>query len=203
MKNNARFAAALVALIVLIALGMQSTVSYKQSGSLGAAIWDLLSFFTVLTNLLVLFTFACMALTGRVLSAFWLAALTIWILIVGAVYHTLLAKLWAPVGLEWWANQGMHSASPVTTFLWWITYAPKRPMPWRNAALVLIWPLLYFCYALIRGAFTSTYPYPFIDLNVLTIGQLTVNAIGFIFAFWIGGLAIIAIARAFTKRVNL
>lgn len=202
MKNNARFAAALVALIVLIALGMQSIVSYKLTGSMGGAVWSLLSFFTVLTNLLLLVSYARMSLTGRMLSAFWLAALTIWILIVGTVYHTLLAKLWAPVGLEWWANQGMHSASPAATFLWWISFAPKRPMPWRNAALFLIWPLLYFSYALIRGSFTGTYPYPFIDLNVLTMGQLAVNAIGFIIAFWIGGLAIIAIARAFTKRFN-
>jgi len=202
MKNHARLAAALVALIVFIALGMQLIVSYKLTGSSGAAVWSMLSFFTVLTNFLVLVSYAKMALTGRMLSAFWLAALTIWILIVGAVYHLLLAKLWAPVGLEWWANQGMHSASPVATFLWWISYAPKRPMPWRNAALFLIWPLLYFSYALIRGSFTHTYPYPFIDLNVLTIGQLAVNAIGFLFAFCIGGLAIIAIARACTKRSN-
>lgn len=117
----------------------------------------------------------------------------------GIVYHLILTQFGTPVGLAWWADQALHTATPLATLLWWIAYAPKWPMPWRNAVLSLSWPLIYVIYALIRGAFTGIYPYPFIDLNALSYGQLLKNTLVFFFAFWVGGLAIIAIVRTFKE----
>jgi hypothetical protein len=199
MNNYSRPTAALVAAIALTALGTHLVVSYKLTGALGPAIWLMAIFFTILTNLMVFITFARMFATGHMQSAFWLVSLTLWILIVGIVYHVILTQFGTPVGLAWWADQALHTATPLATLLWWIAYAPKRPMPWRNSVLSLSWPLIYVIYALIRGAFTGIYPYPFIDLNALSYGQLFKNALVFFFGFWVGGLAIIAIARTFKE----
>ncbi|HBZ44520.1 MAG TPA: hypothetical protein DEO85_10790 [Maritimibacter sp.] len=195
MVPPARLFAALIALVALAAIGSQLVVTFGATGSLPATLWIVGGFFTVLTNVLVLVTFARAAGTGTMPSPFWIAGLTLWILIVGAVYHVLLSSLWSPAGLQWWADQGLHSATPLLTLAFWLVFAPKAPLPWRNAALWLWWPLLYVSYALIRGLFTGVYPYPFIDLNVLTYGQLVVNAVGLSVAFYLGGLVLIAIAR--------
>lgn len=199
MVPPARLFAALIALVALAAVTSQLVVTFDATGSLPATLWIVGGFFTVLTNVLVLVTFAGAAATGTLPGPYWIGGLTLWILIVGAVYHTLLAGIWSPTGLQWWADQGLHTATPLLTLAFWLTFAPKAPLPWRNAVLWLWWPLLYVSYALIRGLVTGAYPYPFIDLNVLTYGQLVVNTIGLSGAFYLGGLALIAIARGLDR----
>ena len=65
-----------------------------------------------------------------------------------------------------------------------------------DAVRWLGWPLIYVIYALVRGIFTQKYPYPFIDLNVLTAGQVAVNSVGLTVAFFLGGLVFVGLARA-------
>ena len=103
------------------------------------------------------------------------------------------------VGLALWADQGLHSATPLLTLLFWLVFAPKAPLPWKMALYWLAWPLIYVTYALIRGSFTKVYPYPFIDLNALSIGQFAMNAIGLCIAFFLAGIVLIGIARGIAR----
>ncbi|EAQ13797.1 hypothetical protein BD830_10282 [Maritimibacter alkaliphilus HTCC2654] len=196
MTPTARLAATLIALAALAALVMQCVVSYGLAGGFGAMLWVILGYFTVLTNILVFASFARMAATGRMLSAGWLAGLTLWIAIVGVVYHTLLANIWEPQGLALWADQGLHTVTPLLTLAFWLAFAPKGGLGVMDAVRWLGWPLIYVIYALVRGIFTQKYPYPFIDLNVLTAGQVAVNSVGLTVAFFLGGLVFVGLARA-------
>ena len=195
MTPAARLSAALLSLVALVAIAVQSTVIPDGPGTVTGTIWIMAGYFTILTNLLVAVSAGAMAATGRALPPGWLGGLTLWIAIVGVVYHTMLADLWDPQGLAWWADQGLHSATPAITFLWWLAFAPKSGLGVRHAALWLIWPLVYVAYALIRAQFTRAYPYPFIDLNTLSLGAFAANVAGLSVGFFLGGLALVGLAR--------
>ena len=89
---TARLAAALVAAICWAGLAVQFSATFANQHDVGATLWILLRFFTVLTNLLVAVGMTAVAL-GRRLPPFALGGLTIAILLVGAVYMTLLRGL--------------------------------------------------------------------------------------------------------------
>jgi hypothetical protein len=195
MTARARLMASLLALVALAALVTQYVVTFRMTGGPVVTRWIILGYFTVLTNGIVLATFARIAATGRMPSDRWLAGVTLWITIVGVVYHLLLATLWAPQGLALWADQGLHTATPLLTILFWVLFAPKAALDWSDAVRWIGWPLIYTIYALIRGMFTGAYPYPFIDLAVLSPGQVAVNSLGLSAAFLAGGLILVALSK--------
>ncbi len=144
-----RSAAALVALAAAISLVAQWLVSAGLMSGQGqsAVIWRMLGYFTVLGNAATMGLMAQAAITGR-MGARPAAAITVVMAVVGLGYHALLADIWAPQGLAWWADQGLHTAVPVMMVLWWLEFAPRadwwdatrshgwsgrldmRPMPW-------------------------------------------------------------------------
>ncbi len=128
-----------------------------------------------------------------------MAALAACIALVGLVYHAVLAKLWNPVGLHFWVDQGLHSAVPVLFVLFWALYAPKAGLRWRDAGLWLAYPLAYLGYVLARGAVDGWYPYPFIDANKLGYARVLVNALVLMAAFYLAGLALVAASRHLPK----
>jgi hypothetical protein len=194
-----RVFAAGIAILALATLVAQFLVSSKLMGSpgWGNVLWRMAGYFTILTNVLVTITFALKALSGWRIGASWSSGLTLWILVVGAVYHAVLAALWQPTGLAWWADQGLHTAVPLLVLAWWLWLADKRGLRPRDALLWLIWPAAYCAYALIRGAVSGFYPYPFLDVATLGAGRVAANAGGLILAFAGGGLALVALARRF------
>lgn len=195
LSPAARLAAALLAAVAAVSIAAQSTVIPDGPDTIGGTIWVMAGYFTILTNALIVISTGAMAARGRALSPGWLGGLTLWIAIVGVIYHTMLSDLWDPQGLAWWADQGLHSAVPALTFLWWAGFAPKAGLGWRHAALWLIWPLIYAAYALIRAGFTGAYPYPFIDLNVLSLGAFAANVAWLSLGFFLGGLVLVGLAR--------
>lgn len=199
MTATARLAATFVFLLALLTIAVQVPLTYEDQGSLGATLWRLGWFFTLLTNAMVCVSFGLMSILGRSLSAQWLGGLTLWILIVAVVYHALLAHLYEETGLRWWTDLSFHTVIPIVTALYWLVFAPKTPLPWRAAAVWLWWPVVYCLYAILRGLATGAYPYPFLDASKLTLVQLAINIAGLAFGFYLGGLAIIAIARLFRR----
>ncbi|MEX1661607.1 Pr6Pr family membrane protein [Thioclava sp. 15-R06ZXC-3] len=159
-------------------------------------LWLMVRYFTIWTNSLVGVLFGVMLWRKRLFSPALLAALTLWMIIVGAVYHLLLAGDEPLHGLDWLENFLYHTAVPILLPIWWLIFAPKRALQWRDAALWLIWPLIYLVYAEIRGLETGFYPYFFLNLTQLGWNGLAIWCAQFVIAFWIGGLVIIAVGRA-------
>ncbi|WP_137111559.1 Pr6Pr family membrane protein [Rhodobacter sp. SY28-1] len=158
------------------------------------ALWWLAGYFTILTNGGVAVLMGAVAL-GMHLSARLQGGLLLSILMVGLVYHALLARLWAPEGLAWWTDQALHTATPVLTLLWWLGHGDRRVTAGDLPAW-LIWPAVYAIYALIRGALTGFWPYPFLDADSLGWPQVALNTAGMVAAFAALGLGLIALARA-------
>lgn len=192
----ARFTAALIAALALASI----VARYLYDQSLGdepplETIWSLARFFTLLTNTLVVVTFAAAAFRRDGVSAAWLAALTLSIMLVGAVYHVLLAGLVSFTGLGIWADQGLHTAVPIACFVWWLFCAPKRTLQYRDLPMFIVWPCVYVSYALARGARDGIYPYPFMNLSQIDATEVATNLAGLVIVLLMGGVIFIMVGR--------
>ena len=126
------------------------------------------SYFTNLTNIMLglLYLFSGIALLrGRrptVLDEALRGAVVVYIVFVGLVFGALLQDV--PVGnLNPWVNAVVHSVTPIAAVIEWIAWPPRRRVAWDLALLWILWPAVYVGYTLIRGMWTSWYPYPFFD----------------------------------------
>jgi hypothetical protein len=165
----------------------------------GEAVWRYFAFFTLLTN----------ALAAVVVSAWMirrppgprlLATAATNVFMVGAVYHFALAKLSDPQGLQLLADRLVHTATPVLFTVLWLVAAPRRTLKWRDTLWMMIYPTVYFFYALGRGAIDGFYPYWFLDLPTLGAQQMTINGAVLMTLFGAVSLAFVAINREFRLR---
>ncbi|KFE34000.1 Pr6Pr family membrane protein [Thioclava atlantica] len=194
--------ASLIALVELTAFGASfaNNLEIHPHAAVPLGIlWLMFRYFTIWTNSLMGLAFGYMVWTRRMIGQGWLAALMLWIIIVGAVYHLLLAGDTPLHGLDWLSNLLYHTVAPVLVPVWWLAFAPKRALQQQHAALWLAWPLVYLVYAVIRGLETGFYPYFFLDLSKLGWGGLALWCAKFLIAFWIGGLVIVALGRGLAR----
>lgn len=183
----------LILCTALVALGLQVPASQAMlGGTLGQTLWRLAGYFTILTNLGVAAVMLA-EVAGHRASARLAGGLTLAILMVALVYHLLLAGLWQPTGLAWWADQGLHTAVPALVLVWWLVRAPKQ-VTLRDLPVWLVWPIIYLIYALVRGLATGFWPYPFLDPATLGWARVTAHIAGITLAFV--GLALVLILAA-------
>lgn len=191
-----RIGAAFIGFVTALALAAQWKVSTNLMAGAGpiAVLWRMLAYFTVLSNLTALVLMLNTAITGHI-SAKTAGVLTVVMITVGLGYHILLAGIWVPTGLAWWADQGLHTAVPILSVMWWAGFAPKAGLTGRDGLEWLVWPIGYAAYALTRGINSGFYPYPFLDLSVLDISRVALNVAGLGAMFVALALLLIGIAR--------
>lgn len=201
----ARAAMLLIAVIAWMALGLQLYILVRNAGEFGltrfGAVVRFLAFFTILTNMLVAIGLSSILVDAEAgLGRFFSkpsvqAALALYILIVGIVYNAVLRSLWQPAGLQKWADELLHVVVPLLFVIYWLVFVAKGSLKWMHAAHWLLYPALYLAYALIRGALTGFYPYPFINVTELGYSHVFVNAAGLLLVFIFGGLLFIGIDK--------
>lgn len=159
------------------------------------------SYFTVLTNTLVATVLTC-AVTPRESAARrwflqpWVSSgVAVSIAVVGLAYSLLLRHLWHPEGWQFIADELLHDVMPLLFLGYWWWCVPKGTLRLWHLPLWLIYPLVYFIYALLRGHLLGAYAYPFIDVAVLGYPQVFINAGGIWVGFVVIGLALIGIDR--------
>jgi hypothetical protein len=92
-----------------------------------------------------------------------LAAVGIYIFVVGLIYTLLLRSLWAPTGLHRIADALLHDLVPVAYLLWWTGFAPRGGLGWSQPLRWLAYPFAYFVFWLVLGAATGRYRSPFAE----------------------------------------
>jgi hypothetical protein len=173
--------AALIVQIVLVFTGGQDVNSFQPTNdqSLGEKLINLFSYFTIQSNLFVLGTSIALAVNVHRDGLLWrilrLDAL-LGIIITGLVYDTVLAQLVHPVGWALAATIGFHYISPWATLLGWLVFGPRPRMSWKVMALAFIWPVAWLVYTFVRGAITGWYPYPFLDVDLIGLGDSVRNS---------------------------
>ncbi len=163
------------------------------------------SYFTLLTNIIV--ALCCSALLlkphSRLRNFFsrptTLTAVTIYILVVGVVYNTILRILWMPEGLQKIVDELLHTIIPALFLLFWILFVAKTTLKWKNILPWLIYPLVYAIFILIRGAVSGFYPYPFVDVAILGLHRVLLNCLAVTFVFVIFSVLFVSIGKIANK----
>jgi hypothetical protein len=164
-----------------------------------AIAWRYLGYFTILTNIFVALIWTRAILSPAVRMPRLEAAGAVSIVMVGAIYHLLLASRWNPQGLEWVADFTHHTLVPVLFALYWLL-RPHGLLKWIDAFALVVWPLAYCPYALIRGAFDGWYAYFFLDSNHMSPTQLITSIAGLSAVFLVCALVLIGIDKVLAKR---
>ncbi len=196
-----RIGAAIVALTALAGLAIQYEATLFQTGSVTATLWVLLRFFTILTNVAVVLTFAAVAI-GRRVTPRWMGGVLLAILLVGIIYGLLLRGLLSLSGDALLADTLLHKVTPLLTPLWWIVFARKGRLSWRDPWIWAIFPAAYLPYALLRGAMDGVYAYPFINVTKMGIGQVALNALLIAAGFVPAGYLLVWVDRRFRAISN-
>lgn len=196
-----RIGAALIAAAAWLGIAVQFQASLHKLGSVALAVWAMLRFFTILSNLLVAILFTGIAIDrGRYRSPFLIGGAAILMLLVGLVYALLLRGLIELSGGARLADILLHMVTPVLVPLYWLGFVPKGRLRWRDPWLWAVVPLLYLFYALLRGAVAGIYPYPFIDVARIGWAQTLTNAVAIGIAFVGAGFPLVILDRLLVRK---
>ncbi len=196
-----RALALVIAASAIFGLAVQFAATFAQTGSIGASLWILLRYFTIIANLLVALVFAGVALRRTFFdSPRVLGGTTLIILLVATVYQILLRGTLQQNGTEKLADLFLHSVTPLLVLVAWALYAPKGGLRTRDPLLWAAIPISYLGYALARGARDGLYPYPFIDVGQIGWAQTVINAVAIAVGFLVVGVVMVWFDRRLAGR---
>lgn len=190
-----RISALLIAILAFggIAWQLQINGNDPELAPWGARLWNMVKYFTNITNILV-GVHMLMVVLGRRVSANFSASLTLSIIMVGIIYRLLLAPEVPKASPDWYPDFFVHVAVPVLTAVWWGVWGDKSL---RLAALPiwLILPAAYCVYSLVRGLATGSYPYFFFNIAEFGAVQVAINCVGLVAVFGLCGVMIWGASR--------
>lgn len=153
----------------------------KRDVSFGESTVRFFSYFTILTNILVVICAACRVRRPRVV-----AAVAVYIFVVGVVYNLVLRQTWNPQGWQRVVDELLHVLVPFAWLIYWWFEGGRERLEWRDVWVWLIYPAVYATVVMVRGNFTGWYPYPFMNLKGIVI---------LIFVFFLFSLLAVALGR--------
>ena len=188
-----RLAAAALALLTWFALVLQLVIILQVRRAAGLSLMggvgNFFGYFTILTNLLVALTLSWPLLQpasrqGRLLArADVRTGVAASIALVGLIYSLLLRQIWQPQGAQWLADELLHDGVPLLFLLYWFWAVPRIAPRLVQVLQWAVYPIAYLVYALLRGAWLGSYPYPFLDVAKLGYGRVALGSIGVFVAF--------------------
>lgn len=201
---------AIAAIIVWFALGLQLFLiinkALNNQISLLSETIRFISYFTILTNILVALCLTCPLISpssrmSKYFSrSFVQGGIAVYITIVGITYSLLLRNLWKPEGWQLVADRLLHDVMPVVFVLFWLIFVPKGNLKWSHAFSWLAYPAIYLAYVLLRGTVIDEYPYPFIDVTELGYDGMLLNSLFMLAGFIVVGLLFLTLDWIFRKR---
>jgi hypothetical protein len=174
---------------------------WSSGGSLLGGLMSFFSYFTVLTNMLVAVVLTCAATHRESAARRWFlqpwvtSGITVSIVLVSLAYSLLLRRMFHPEGWQVVADELLHDVMPLLFLVYWWFCVPKGTLRFKHLSLWLIYPCVYFAYALLRGHLLSAYPYWFLSVNMLGYTQVFINAAGVLVGFVVIGLVVIGLDR--------
>lgn len=201
---NYRVPAAIIAILGWVTLIAQFILTIENTRvPVPETVVRYFSYYTILTNLLVAIVCTRMAFGALLLRKPLLTAVLVYIVVVAAIYNTVLRFLWKPEGMEMILDEMLHTIIPVLYGVFWFLYADHYILRYKNIFSWMIYPLVYLVYILIRGASSKFYPYPFVDVNILGLNRVLVNCAVVAVVFLFLSLLFVAIARHRTRQKNV
>ncbi len=176
-------------------LAVQFDATFRANGSALAALWILARYFTILVALAVALAFTALALRKRPLPTALLSGLTVNAALVAVVYRLLIAGTLVQTGQEKLADLFLHGVTPALVVLFWLACVPRGGLRPRDVGPWAAAPLLYFAYALARGAADGIYPYPFLGVPRIGWAATALDAALIAAGFLAAGFGLVWIDR--------
>lgn len=190
-----------------LAIGNSRAADTAWGSDVPTVVANFFSYFTILSNLscvLALMLGGVWLLRnrrGHAVEPVWLATLfacaTTYIVVTGIVYNLLLRSISIAGISDAWTNETLHVVIPLVLLADAFLAPRRRPLPWRTVGLVVVFPILWVLYTLIRANLVTGpatgdpwwYPYPFLDPHLVAGGYAGV-------AGYIVGIAVVITAVA-------
>ena len=199
LSPKARNAAGAIAVVVIATMVAQTWVDLIEGKSLLGAIWHQVRYFT---NLCVLFTglmFGASFLRNRWVGGDWTTAAMVLMVMVAVVYYALLAKDHHPEGLDVLVNISQHTGIPLLVLAVWAIWIPKDGLCYLDPLRWMAFPVIYACYAILRGTIDGTYPYFFLNPEKTGWPGVVAYIVGIAVAYYIISAFFILYARWQTR----
>lgn len=206
-----RSAHAVVALVATVALVLQlvlvidgrAVLDQTDPPGLAARLLQFVSYFTILSNLMVAVVSARLALGHDLDTRLWrVLRLTglVSITVTGVIHFLLLRDLLDLGGADLLADTLLHRVVPPLAVLVWVAVGPRDRISRADVAGSLVFPLLYPVWTLIHGLARGFWPYPFTDVDALGLGRVLVNGIGVLILIAALSLAAQGMDRQLSRR---
>lgn len=202
LRRGARTFAVVASIIgwgaVCLQLALSIRLGIANGGGVIGGVAAYLGYFTVLTNIIAAFALTAPLVAPQSRAGGFFARPSVIsgvaasIAVVGIVYSLVLRKTWDPQGWQLVADRLLHDVMPLVFLVYWWLAVPGRSVRWTNIPTWAMYPLLYLVYALLRGAVTGWYPYPFIDVSTLGYGRTMVHSMVVLVGFCLVSLLLVA-----------
>lgn len=167
-----RFGLVLNAVVALAGLGIKFYETARTAdpdfATRPARVLNEFCYFTIQSNLLVVVTCLLVAAhqghLGRALAVARLTAL-VCITITGIVYYALLASQNHDTGVALVGDYLCHLVSPVLCIATFVLFGVRGSLSPARPTWVLVYPVAWVAFSLLRGGATGFYPYDFIDAS--------------------------------------
>ena len=163
----------IVAVAALVGVLME-VVTALGSDDPGFKLVNVFSFFTIQSNILAGLAAGFLAVRpdrrGRVFAVLQLDAL-LCIAVTGIVYHSVLSGLRELTAAGAFSNFLLHTLVPVGFVVAWLLVGPRPRTSIATVGWSLLYPLAWIAYTFARGALVDWYPYPFLDVSKIGMGD--------------------------------
>lgn len=212
MKNSIKIVyIALATTVTWLALGIAFYINLKWAlgHRLGTmlVVWNFLSYFTHLSNLLAGLTFLFALISASGSDALnhrskYISAVAIYISMAGIIFNLELRQSEQSSDLSNIANILLHDVNPMLFLGFWWFYAPHAQLIVKDILKWLAFPVLYFAYILIRGHFLQHYPYPFVNVEKYGYESVFGTGVEMLAGFFSMGLFFIAVDKLKLKMAT-
>lgn len=161
------------------------------------------SYFTEYSNMLVMLWFLNKSILNERIKFLnkesVKGALTLYIIVAGIVFFLVLNKAWNQEGIVKLQSYILHGFAPIAFMLDWIIFDEKGNYKYKDIKLWIIFPVVYLFVALFIGKMMGVYPYPFLDLNKISVLEFFNYLVYLVIAFIGLALLIVTIDKLLYK----
>ena len=200
--------AAVACLVGIAALAVEARISFRNSFAKGRGLAEAtflyLRYFTITTNLALAWLHGATVMRlvrGRRLPAAGVYnAWLVYAAVTGVTYELLLRSTWSPRGEEFVSDMMLHDVVPLLTLTIWLLAAPRTGVNWRDPLAMLAYPAAFLAVTLVAGACGEGYPYGFLNVAQIGLGNVLLVSLAFLGVFLALGVLVTVIAKLCPAR---
>ncbi len=184
-----------------LVISLSRELKNRGSDAILLVVWKYLSYYTILTNLLVWFWLLTIefgvfpSLSAFAQDANVSTAIVFYLVTVGLGNYLLYG--WQRLALlDRISDLFAHGVTPLLTLLYWAVHVDKTDLHYNSIGWWLVYPLCYAAYTAFHGVWTHFYPYEFTNVRQLGATRVALNALGLSILLLVGGAGFIALGRS-------